>query len=108
MNGFDMDPFSCLVKVLFIPCWTKFLSAKHVFSYEFLYYHFWQVYDTPENNLNLNDVIEFVGIYTFDSELAEDEDVDPNYPTFELMEDITDHIPPTKVCWIYMLIICKI
>lgn len=59
---------------------------------------FSQVYDTPENNLNLNDVIEFIGIYTFDPEPAEDDDVDPNYPTFEFMEDVTDHISPTKVC----------
>lgn len=31
-----------------------------------------QIYDSPESELKLNDVFEFVGVLTFDTELATD------------------------------------
>lgn len=31
-----------------------------------------QIYDSPESDLKLNDVFEFVGVLTFDTELATD------------------------------------
>lgn len=55
-----------------------------------------QIYDTPESELKLNDVIEFVGLLTFDPKLAADDD------TFDelsdgLCEDALIHLPPSKV-----------
>ncbi|KAL1823930.1 hypothetical protein ACET3Z_010708 [Daucus carota] len=55
-----------------------------------------KIYDTPESELKLNDVIEFVGLLTFDPKLAADDD------TFDelsdgLCEDALIHLPPSKV-----------
>ncbi|WOL00015.1 hypothetical protein Cni_G08726 [Canna indica] len=47
-----------------------------------------KIYDMPESDLKLNDVFEFIGIYTFDRELAvyKDDSDDP-----------LAHLPPSKV-----------
>ena len=56
-----------------------------------------QVYDLPESHLKLNDVFEFIGIYTFDPELAvyKDTNVDSMYDLME--DDVLSHLPPSKV-----------
>ena len=45
-----------------------------------------QIYDTPKSDLKLNDVIEFIGIHTFNPELAAHED-DCVELSFNLMDD---------------------
>lgn len=52
----------------------------------------------PENDIKLNDVIEFIGVYTFDPDVAvHDSNDDDEFP-YGLMEDISVHLPPSKVC----------
>lgn len=51
-----------------------------------------QIYDTPESELKLNDVFEFVGLLTFDPKLAAEDDT-----CDELCEDALVHLPPSKV-----------
>lgn len=51
-----------------------------------------QIYDTPESELKLNDVFEFVGLLTFDTKLAAEDDT-----SNELCEDVLVHLPPSKV-----------
>lgn len=54
------------------------------------------MYDTPECDLKLNDVFEFIAIYTFDPELvAYKEDADDL--TDDLLDDPLMHLPPSKV-----------
>lgn len=56
-----------------------------------------QVYDMPESHLKLNDVFEFIGIYTFDPELSVHKDT-PDDSMFDLMEDdVLADLPPSKV-----------
>ena len=56
-----------------------------------------QVYDLPESHLKLNDVFEFIGIYTFDPELAVHKDTIED-SMYDLMEDdVLTHLPPSKV-----------
>lgn len=49
----------------------------------------------PESHLKLNDVFEFIGIYTFDPELVDVSGTDDS--SFDLMEDVSNQLPPSKV-----------
>lgn len=54
-----------------------------------------KIYDSPESELKLNDIVEFVGILTSDPELQEDnEDCDLSNG---FSEDPLRHFPPNKV-----------
>ncbi|GAV62484.1 LOW QUALITY PROTEIN: MCM_bind domain-containing protein/Racemase_4 domain-containing protein, partial [Cephalotus follicularis] len=68
MTDFDRDSLPCLVKI----------------------------YDSPESDLKLNDVFEFIGILTFDSEIiVEKEGCDEFCNGFS--DDILFHMPSNKV-----------
>lgn len=54
-----------------------------------------QIYDSPESDLKLNDVFEFVGILTFDPELATSKDDNEVMDGF--CEDELVCLPPSKV-----------
>ena len=60
-----------------------------------------QIYDMPDSQVKLNDVIEFIGVYTFDPELAAPSD-NPDDIMLDLIEDVTVQLPPSKV-WIYII-----
>ncbi|KAJ6806447.1 mini-chromosome maintenance complex-binding protein [Iris pallida] len=79
VDNIDKTSFSCLVKI----------------------------YDMPESNLKLNDVFEFIGIYTFDPQLAVNKD-DNDDPMYDLMEDVLDQLPPSKVPRLHCLICRKL
>jgi hypothetical protein len=51
----------------------------------------------PDSQVKLNDVIEFIGVYTFDPELATPSD-NPDDIMLDLIEDVTVQLPPSKVC----------
>ena len=53
-----------------------------------------QVYDSPEDDLKLNDVFEFFGVLTFDAEISDDKD---DSDEFTSCEDELAHLPPRKV-----------
>ncbi|XP_028958164.1 mini-chromosome maintenance complex-binding protein-like isoform X2 [Malus domestica] len=55
-----------------------------------------KIYDCPESDLKLNEVFEFVGVFTFDSEFKEDKDVSDDF-TNGFSEDVLVHLPPNKV-----------
>lgn len=55
-----------------------------------------QVYDMPDSQVKLNDVIEFIGVYTFDPELAAPSDNTDDI-MLDLIEDVTVQLPPSKV-----------
>ncbi|KAI3470949.1 hypothetical protein Pfo_027612 [Paulownia fortunei] len=55
-----------------------------------------KIYDSPESDLKLNDVFEFVGIFTFDPDLTVDRD-DNDELTDNFCEDALVYLPPTKV-----------
>ncbi|XP_051122782.1 mini-chromosome maintenance complex-binding protein isoform X2 [Andrographis paniculata] len=55
-----------------------------------------KIYDSPESELKLNDVVEFVGIFTFDPDLALARD-DPDEITNDFCEDALVYLPPSKV-----------
>ncbi|KAL5725774.1 hypothetical protein ACHQM5_008880 [Ranunculus cassubicifolius] len=55
-----------------------------------------KIYDTPEADLKLNDVIEFVGVFTFNPELNVQADDSADIAD-ELFEDALAHLPPNKV-----------
>lgn len=55
-----------------------------------------QIYDSPESDLKLNDVFEFIGVLTLDSELNEDKD-DHDEPDNGFCDDVMEHLPPIKV-----------
>lgn len=55
-----------------------------------------QIYDSPESDLKLNDVFEFFGVLTFDSEVPADKD-DHDELRDGFCEDISVHFPPSKV-----------
>lgn len=54
-----------------------------------------QIYDSPESDLKLNDVIEFVGIFTVDPDLTTDRD--DSEAIDEFCEDALVYMPPSKV-----------
>lgn len=53
-----------------------------------------QIYDSPESEMKLNDIIEFVGIFTFGVELEKGEF---DEVSDGLCEDALIHRPSTKV-----------
>ena len=55
-----------------------------------------QIYDSPESELKLNDVFEFFGVLTFDSELPS-EKVDQDEFSNGLCDDVSVNLPPNKV-----------
>ncbi|XP_078177648.1 E2F target protein 1 (ETG1) [Carex rostrata] len=69
-----------------------------------------KVYDTPESQFKLNEVVEFIGIYTFEPELIASnnkEDVDDDM-MFDFMDDLATHLPPSKVPRIHCLVSRKL
>ncbi|XP_027110645.2 mini-chromosome maintenance complex-binding protein [Coffea eugenioides] len=62
-----------------------------------------KMYDSPESDLKLNDVFEFIGVLTFDTELKTDADevTELNNSLYE--EELT-HLPPSKVPRIHCLV----
>ncbi|KAK8955939.1 Mini-chromosome maintenance complex-binding protein [Platanthera guangdongensis] len=79
MNHLDDDSFSCLVKA----------------------------YDFPESYLKLNDVFEFIGIYTFDPHLVVNRSGTDD-SSFDLMEDVSNYLPPSKVPRLHSLVSRKL
>ncbi|XP_057483147.1 mini-chromosome maintenance complex-binding protein-like [Actinidia eriantha] len=73
--GFDRNSLPCLVKV----------------------------YDSPDDDLKLNDVFEFVGVLIFDAEIRDDKD-DSDEFTSSFCEDELTHLPPRKVPRLHCLI----
>ncbi|KAB2596391.1 mini-chromosome maintenance complex-binding protein-like [Pyrus ussuriensis x Pyrus communis] len=55
-----------------------------------------KMYDCLESDLKLNEVFEFVGVFTFDSEFKEDKDESDDL-TNGFSEDVLVHLPPNKV-----------
>lgn len=55
-----------------------------------------QIYDSPESDLKLNDVFEFVGVLMFDSEPATEKD-DTDECSNGFCEDALTQLPPSKV-----------
>ncbi|GFZ15094.1 E2F target protein 1 [Actinidia rufa] len=62
-----------------------------------------KVYDSPEDDLKLNDVFEFVGVLTFDAETRADKD-DSDEFTSSFCEDELAHLPPSKVPRLHCLV----
>lgn len=62
-----------------------------------------KVYDMPESQVKLNDVAEFIGVYTFDPELAAPSDNSDDI-MFDLIEDVTAQLPPSKVPRLHCLV----
>ncbi|KAA8533987.1 hypothetical protein F0562_031504 [Nyssa sinensis] len=62
-----------------------------------------KIYDSPESDLRLNDVFEFVGVLTFDPEYVVDKD-DPDDLANGFCEDSLVHLPPSKVPRLHCLI----
>ncbi|XP_008782636.2 mini-chromosome maintenance complex-binding protein [Phoenix dactylifera] len=66
-----------------------------------------KVYDMPESHIKLNDVFEFIGIYTFDPDPVVHND-DSDDLMDDLMEDVMVHLPPSKVPRVHCLICRKL
>ncbi|KAE9604108.1 hypothetical protein Lal_00001869 [Lupinus albus] len=68
-----------------------------------------KIYDSPESELRLNDIFEFVGILTSDPEL--DEDNEDGDLSNEFCEDPLHHFPPNKVprlhCFIHRKLVVQ-
>ncbi|KAF0920336.1 hypothetical protein E2562_034803 [Oryza meyeriana var. granulata] len=62
-----------------------------------------KVYDMAESQVKLNDVAEFIGVYTFDPELAAPSDNSDDI-MFDLIEDVTAQLPPSKVPRLHCLV----
>ncbi|KAJ7965139.1 Mini-chromosome maintenance complex-binding protein [Quillaja saponaria] len=62
-----------------------------------------KIYDSPESDLKLNDVFEFIGVLTFDPELQTDKE-DHNEFSIEFHEDALVQLPPNKVPRLHCLI----
>ncbi|CAO2185820.1 unnamed protein product [Urochloa humidicola] len=62
-----------------------------------------KVYDMPDSQVMLNDVIEFIGVYTFDPELVAPSD-NPDGIMLDLIEDVTVQLPPSKVPRLHCLV----
>lgn len=58
-----------------------------------------QIYDCPESELKLNEVFEFVGVLTLDSDVMADKDDkdDQDESSYGFIEDELVHLPPEKV-----------
>ncbi|XP_047061589.1 mini-chromosome maintenance complex-binding protein-like [Lolium rigidum] len=66
-----------------------------------------KIYDMPESQVKLNDVAEFIGVYTFDPELAAPKDNSDDI-MFDLIEDVTAQLPPSKVPRLHCLLLRKL
>lgn len=55
-----------------------------------------QIYDSPESDLKLNDIFEFIGVLTFDTDLSKEKE-DNNNVESSLCEDVLVELPPSKV-----------
>lgn len=55
-----------------------------------------KIYDSPESDLKLNDVFEFIGVFTFDPEFPVDKN-DNNDLESSLCDDTLTQMPPGKV-----------
>ncbi|XP_077239151.1 E2F target protein 1 (ETG1) [Tasmannia lanceolata] len=62
-----------------------------------------KIYDSPEADLKLNDVFEFICVYTFDPELVVHKDDSDEFSN-GLCEDTLAHLPPSKVPHLHCLI----
>ncbi|XWS65611.1 hypothetical protein CRYUN_Cryun05aG0128500 [Craigia yunnanensis] len=62
-----------------------------------------KIYDSPESELKLNDVFEFIGVLTFDSELAVEKDHNDELSN-SFYDDALVHLPPSKVPRLHCLI----
>ncbi|KAK8542321.1 hypothetical protein V6N12_014922 [Hibiscus sabdariffa] len=62
-----------------------------------------KIYDSPESDLKLNDVFEFIGVLTFDSELAVEKD-DNDELSNSFCDDALVHLPPNKVPRLHCLV----
>ncbi|KAM0889155.1 hypothetical protein ACQ4PT_027891 [Festuca glaucescens] len=62
-----------------------------------------KIYDMPDSQVKLNDVAEFIGVYTFDPELAAPNDNSDDI-MFDLIEDVTAQLPPSKVPRLHCLV----
>ncbi|XP_058110592.1 mini-chromosome maintenance complex-binding protein isoform X1 [Magnolia sinica] len=62
-----------------------------------------KIYDTPEADLKLNDVFEFIGVFTFDPELAVHKDNSDEFSN-GLCDDALVHLPPSKVPRLHCLV----
>ncbi|KAJ8763975.1 hypothetical protein K2173_004839 [Erythroxylum novogranatense] len=58
-----------------------------------------KIYNSPESDLKLNDMFEFIGILTFDKELTEEK-----YDNDECSDDMCIHLPPSKVPRLHCII----
>lgn len=63
-----------------------------------------KIYDSPESDLKLNDIFEFVGVLTFDPEVAVDKDDTSDELLNGFYEDALVHLPPSKVPRLHCLI----
>ncbi|XP_028957900.1 mini-chromosome maintenance complex-binding protein-like [Malus domestica] len=63
-----------------------------------------KIYDCLESDLKLNEVFEFFGVFTLDSEFKEDKDASYDF-TNGFSEDVLVHLPSNKVprlhCYIH-------
>lgn len=60
-----------------------------------------QIYDSSDSEVKLNDVFEFVGVFTFDYDLQTNIS-DKDEPFDDLCEDVSAQFPLNKVmvsCW---------
>ncbi|XP_059666822.1 mini-chromosome maintenance complex-binding protein-like isoform X2 [Cornus florida] len=62
-----------------------------------------KIYESPESDLKLNDVFEFVGVLTFDLELTVDKDDTENLEN-SFCDDELSHLPPSKVPQLHCLV----
>eukprot|EP00257_Ricinus_communis_P017314 XP_015575726.1 mini-chromosome maintenance complex-binding protein [Ricinus communis] len=62
-----------------------------------------KIYDSPESELKLNDVFEFVGVLTLDSDLAMEKD-DHDDLSNDFGDDVSIHLPPNKVPRLHCII----
>ncbi|WCJ20040.1 Mini-chromosome maintenance complex-binding protein [Euphorbia peplus] len=75
----DIDPFSCLVKI----------------------------YDSPQSELKLNEIIEFVGVLTFDSEDTVEKNEHDVFSN-ENCDEMLVNLPPKKVPRLHCIILQKL
>lgn len=62
-----------------------------------------KIYDSPESDLKLNDVFEFIGVFTFDPEFPVDKN-DNNDLESSLCDDTLTQMPPSKVPRLHCLV----
>ncbi|KNA05591.1 hypothetical protein SOVF_188970 [Spinacia oleracea] len=62
-----------------------------------------KIYDTPESDLKMNEIFEFIGVLSFDPELALSKD-ESDMQSNDLFEDDLVQLPPSKVPRIHCLV----